>query len=230
MLQQVQASGIRGDGSGIDGAMVRAYDFGVNIECDQQHPGLTVLDVLAAVDFYTKKLGFQLGFTWGEPVGFAGVNLDKVQIFLQQGTPAPGGTSIYFNVGDADALYAFHQANGVEIAEPIDDRDYGIRDYSVRDADGYVLTFGHHIFNMGEKVEIERVDVPLRLEKRLAAFLDDLTKLKRMSLSSCIEEILLHTNDGVEPHTKSQVAQIQELKKKHGIDYDTHASYGWVEK
>jgi catechol 2,3-dioxygenase-like lactoylglutathione lyase family enzyme len=210
--------------------MVRAYDFFVNIECDQQHPGLTVTDVLAAVDFYTTKLGFQLGFTWGEPAAFAGVNLDKVQIFLQQGKPAPGGTSVYFKVGDADELYAFHQTNGVEIAEPIDDRDYGIRDYSVRDLDGYYLTFGHHIFNMGPKVEIERVDVPLRLEKRLAALLEDLVKLKRMSLSSCVEEILLHTNDGVGPHTKSQLARIQELKEQHGIDYDTHASYGWVER
>ncbi|HEX6094693.1 MAG TPA: VOC family protein [Thermoanaerobaculia bacterium] len=200
------------------------------IECEQHHPGLTVADIPAAVDFYTTKLGFQLDFTWGEPATFAGVHLDKVQIFLQQGKPAPGGTSVYFKVGDADELFAFHQRNGVEIAEPIDDRDYGIRDYSVRDSDGYYLTFGHHIFNTGPKVEIERVDVPLRLEKRLAALLYDLAREKRMSLSSCVEEILLHTNDGVEPHTKSQLARIQKLKQKHGIDYDTHASYGWVER
>jgi hypothetical protein len=45
-----------------------------------------------------------------------------------------------------------------------------------------------------------------------------------MTLSSCFEEILLHTNDGVEPHTKATVRYIQELKKKHGIDYDTHGS------
>jgi hypothetical protein len=46
-----------------------------------------------------------------------------------------------------------------------------------------------------------------------------------MSLSSCVEEILLHTNDGVGPHTKGQLRRIAELKEKHGIDYDTHASY-----
>jgi predicted DNA-binding protein len=134
---------------------------------------------------------------------------------------------VYFVVGDADALYEFHRDNGVEIAEPIDDRAYGIRDYSIRDSNGYYLTFGHPIYTVGPKVEIERVDVPLRLEKRLAARLDDLAKHKRMSLSSCVEEILLHTNDGVEPHTNA-VAHIRELKKKHGIDYDSHASYRWV--
>ena len=56
-----------------------------------------------------------------------------------------------------------------------------------------------------------------------------------MSLSSCVEEILLHTNeplgDGVaSPHTKRTIAYIQELKRKHGIDYDSHASYRWVER
>lgn len=208
----------------------RAYHFAVNIECEQHHTGLAVPDVPAAVEFYTTKLGFRLSFTSGDPVTFAGVHLDRVQIFLQQGTPNPGASSAYFVVGDADEVYAFHRANGVEVAEPIDDRDYGMRDYSVRDLNGYFLAFGQNIFNAGPKVEIERVDVPLRLEKRLAALLADLARIKRMSLSSCVEEILLHTNDGVGPHTKQRLARIQELKQKHGIDYDSHASYRWVEK
>ncbi len=76
--------------------------------------------------------------------------------------------------------------------------------------------------------------MPLRLEKRLPALLDDLAKHKRMSLSSCVEEILLHTNeplgDGVaSPHTKRTIAYIQELKRKHGIDYDSHANYRFRE-
>ena len=75
----------------------------------------------------------------------------------------------------------------------------------------------------------------MRLEKRLAALLHDLAEHKRMSLTSCLEEILLHTNeplgDGVaSPHTKRTLNYIQELKKKHGIDYDSHASYRFVEE
>src|SRR5438874_1147647 len=77
-------------------------------------------------------------------------------------------------------------------------------------------------------IVIERVDVPVRLEKRLAALLHDLAAKKRLSLSSALEEILLHTNDGVGPHTKRQLEYIAELKRKHGIDYDTHASYRFV--
>jgi hypothetical protein len=86
------------------------------------------------------------------------------------------------------------------------------------------------VYNVGPAVEIERVDVPVRLEKRLAALLEDLAAHKRMSVSSCLEETLLHTLEGVEPHTKRDLRHIEELKRKHGIDYDTHASYRFVER
>jgi hypothetical protein len=36
-------------------------------------------------------------------------------------------------------------------------------------------------------------------------------------------------NEGVGPHTKTTLHHIQELKKKHGIDYDSHASYRFSE-
>jgi hypothetical protein len=56
-----------------------------------------------------------------------------------------------------------------------------------------------------------------------------------MTVTSCLEETLLHTfeplGDGVaSPHTKSDLRHIQVLKQKHGIDYGSHASYRFVEK
>jgi len=206
-----------------------------DFDCEQIHPALSVSDLLAATDFYTKKLGFKLAFILGDPPEMAGVNLGHVQMFLEQGPPSPEGCSVYFVVGDADELYEFQRANGVDIVAPPEDRPYDLRDYRVRDLYGYELAFGHRLFNAGPPLEIERVDVAVRLEKRLAALLLDLAKHKRLSLSSCLEEILLHTNeplgDGVaSPHTSSQLKYIQELKKKHGIDYDSHASYRFVER
>lgn len=200
------------------------------VECEQIHAGLAVTDLTAAIDFYTKKLGFTLGFTWGEPPTFAGVNLGKTQMFLQKGTPDPKGCTVYFLVGDADQLYEFHRAQGVDVAMPIADREYGIRDYVVRDLNGYYLSFGHHLFNLGPPIKIERVEIPVRLEKRLASLLQELAEHKRMSINSCLEEILLHTNDGVGPHTQTTLRYIQELKKKYGIDYDSHGSYRFMEE
>jgi uncharacterized glyoxalase superfamily protein PhnB len=209
------------------------------VECERVHPGLPVNEVSAAIEFYTKRLGFTLGFTWpeeGTPT-MAGVNLGDVQVFLEQGTPNPAGIAVYFVVGNADELCEAQRANGVEIVEEPGDRPYGLRDYLARDLNGYQLGFGHYIYTGGEPIEIERVDVPVRLETRLAALLADLAAYKHMSLSSCLEEILLHTNEQIgdtgnvpSPHTKTQLRHIQALKKKHGIDYDSHGSYRFVEK
>lgn len=206
-----------------------------DVECEMHHTTLVVRDVKEAADFYTTKLGFWTAFLEGEPPTFAGVNLGNVQIFLEQGTPNPSGCSLYFVVGNADELHALHKGNGVEITDPPDDRPYELRDYGVKDLHGYRLRFGHRLFGAGEPIPVERVDVPLRLEKRLAALLHDLAEHKHMSLTSCVEEILLHTNepfgDGVaSPHTRGQLAYIQKLKRKHGIDYDSHGSYRFVER
>ncbi len=204
-------------------------------ECERLHPVLQASDVQAAVEFYTKKLGFELGFLWGDPATYAGVNLGKVQIFLQQDAPSPNGVEVYFVVGNADDLHEYQSSQSVKMLCAPEDRPYGLRDYSVEDLNGYRLTFGHYAYNAGPRVKIERVDVPLRLEKRLAALMQDLAERKHMSLTSCFEEILLHTcerlGDGVaSPHTVSDLAYIQKLKEKHGIDYDCHASYRFTEE
>lgn len=197
------------------------------VECETVHPSLPVPDVRAAAAFYA-KLGFAIAFTSGEPPTIAGANLGRVQIFLEHGKP--NGSSVFFVVEDADALHDRHRAAGVEIAQPLTDQPYGIRDYAIRDPWGHTLTFGHHLHNAGEPISIERVDVPLRLEKRLAALLGDLAKHKRMTPSQVIEEMMLHTNEGVGPHTAATLRHIAELKRRHGIEYDSHASYRWVER
>ena len=206
-----------------------------NIDCEMLHPALAVSDVVAAADFYTTKLGFRRAFLLGDPPNMAGLNLGDVQLFLARGTPSPSGCSVYFVVGDADELHDLHCGNGVTIVQPIDDRPYGLRDYRIRDLDGYHLDFGHRRPAARPPIEIERVDVPVRLEKRLAALLADLAAHKRMTVDGCLEEILLHTceplGDGVaSPHTPRTLRHLQELKRKHGIDYDSHASYRFVEK
>lgn len=204
------------------------------IQCEQQHPLLLVADLPAALEFYTQKLGFTTAFLWGEPLTMAGINIGQVSVHLSSGEPR--GNSVYFNVGNADELFAFHHQNGVEIVHEPGDRDYEMRDYAIRDPWGNILAFGHPVYHMGDAVFIERVDVPVRLEKRLAALLHDLAAHKKMTVGECLEETLLHTFEVVDnnigvasPHTSATHAYIKELKEKHGIDYDVHASYRFKE-
>ena len=204
------------------------------IECTRLNPTLRVRDVARAIEFYTSRLGFQLGFTWGEPLRFAGMNFGDVQLFLQQGDPGPVPAQVYFVVDDADVLHAYQAEQGVQILRPPADQPYELRDYAVADLDGNELSFGHYKPSREPALEIERVDVPVRLERRLAALLEELARHKGMTIGSCLEETLLHTfeplGEGVaSPHTNSDLRYIATLKAKHGIDYDCHASYRFVE-
>lgn len=204
------------------------------IQCQQVFPTLHVSDIYASLEFYTQKLGFTEQFVWGEPVVFAGITLDKTTIHLALVKEVQNKAMVNFVVSSASELYQVQLSNGVKIVVPIDDREYGLRDYQVEDPDGNLIGFGHYIYNQGPAVKIERVEVAVRLEKRLAALLQDLAVHKGMDLSAVMEETFLHTfekfGDSVaSPHTEATLDYIGELKKKHGIDYDTHASYRFVE-
>lgn len=205
------------------------------IECYQSFPTLQVADIKASLKFYTEQLGFSELFTWGEPVSYAGVGLDKSIIHLAQVKGDRQKSEVNFVIGDADGLYEIHQSKGVRIIVAIDDREYGLRDYGIADLDGNKIGFGHYIYNQGPSIMIERVEIPVRLERRLAEVLEDLAKHKKMTVSETLEETLLHTferlGDGVaSPHTSSTLNYIAELKKKHGIDYDSHAGYRFKER
>jgi catechol 2,3-dioxygenase-like lactoylglutathione lyase family enzyme len=207
------------------------------VDCTRLNPTLRVRDVARASDFYTARLGFRLGFRWGEPLRFAGMNFGEVQLFLQQGEPGTVPAQVYFVVDDADALHAYQAAQGVTVLRAPADQEYELRDYTVADLDGNELTFGHYTPSRVPALEIERVEVPVRLERRLAALLADLARHKGMTIGNCLEEMLLHTferldgSDGVaSPHTQSDLRYIATLKEKHGIDYDCHASYRFVER
>jgi uncharacterized glyoxalase superfamily protein PhnB len=204
------------------------------VECDAVNPGFFVSDVSEAVDFYSNKLGFKFDFTSGDPPHFASMSMGKIALHLIKGKDNVGKSAAYFAVDGVDELYKFHQDNGVEISEPIANRQYEMRDYQVRDLYGNYLAFGHYVMSTTPELKIEREQVVVRIEKRLVALLHDLAEHKGMSVGSTLEETLLHTfeqiGDGVaSPHTRSTLRYIQELKKKHGIDYDVHASYRFVE-
>lgn len=204
------------------------------VTCESVIPGFIVANIHEAIRFYRDKLGFRLNFTWGNPTDFAGMAVGDVSLHLIQGVERVGKSSAYFIVGDVDSLYEFHRNNGVNIAMPIANKPYDMRDYYVADPDGNFLGFGHYVMSTTPALKIERTDVHVRLEKRLAALLMELADLKGMTPGSLFEETFLHSFErygkGVaSPHTEAQLRQIDELKTKHSIDYDTHASYRFVE-
>jgi uncharacterized glyoxalase superfamily protein PhnB len=50
--------------------------------------------------------------------------------------------SLYVDVADADAHCERARAAGAEITRPLNDTDYGSREYGARDPEGYLWSFG----------------------------------------------------------------------------------------
>ena len=107
-------------------------------------PFLGTDDLPATLAFYQEKLGFDLAWEWGSPLEVAAVCRDQVEITLTCRSDAkPGGTSrLYISIDAIDDYHAHLQRTGVAIDVGIGDRPYGMRDFSVADPAGNVLTFG----------------------------------------------------------------------------------------
>lgn len=56
--------------------------------------------------------------------------------------PLAGTVSIYLAVDDPDAHHAHARAAGAQIVRPLVDQDYGSREYSARDPEGNLWSFG----------------------------------------------------------------------------------------
>jgi len=54
----------------------------------------------------------------------------------------PGTSSVYVVIDDADALHDRVVAAGGDVVAPLTDQDYGSRDFTVRDPEGNIWSFG----------------------------------------------------------------------------------------
>jgi uncharacterized glyoxalase superfamily protein PhnB/GNAT superfamily N-acetyltransferase len=107
-------------------------------------PILAVTDIRAAVDFYTRVLAFELDWIWGDPPTHGAVRRDNLQIQFSlnpaKAARAPG-TQYFCFVNVVEDFHALHRAGGAEIVSPIENKPWGLREYTVRDPWGYELRF-----------------------------------------------------------------------------------------
>jgi catechol 2,3-dioxygenase-like lactoylglutathione lyase family enzyme len=114
-------------------------------------PEFFVSDVDATVRFYTEVLDFQVVRveTEGSVPVFAVLGLGDAVVLIDRqesigGPPAtPRGLAVNIRlmVPDVDAVYDRARAAGATISRAIGDRDYGLRDFIVRDPDGFRIRF-----------------------------------------------------------------------------------------
>ena len=107
-------------------------------------------DLKKTAEYYRDKLGFTINFEWGEPPTYAIVKRgESVSVHFTKKEdgyqPSKSQPAIYIFVYDVDAIYKELTSKGVEIVNPINDREYGMRDFDIKDLNGYILAFSTHV-------------------------------------------------------------------------------------
>ena len=86
-------------------------------------------------------------------------------------------------------------------------------------------------FSDGPKVQVERVQTGVRLERRMLKVLKALAEYHDMSLGELLEDIVLHAMEGVSTFDgAASQRRISALKKVYGMDYDVHAGGRFAEE
>jgi uncharacterized glyoxalase superfamily protein PhnB len=116
-------------------------------------PQLFVADIRSSCDFFTKKLGFTIAFTYGEPPFYAQVMRDGVRLNLRcVEQPVIDAElrnreellSASLTVATAEeikALFLEFQASGATFFQALKRQPWGARDFIVNDPDGNLLLF-----------------------------------------------------------------------------------------
>ena len=113
-------------------------------------PTLRYKDAKGAIDFLERAFGLERKAVFENEdgtVGHAELTYGRGMVML--GTSGVGDkqfetahSSIYVIVSDTGAVYARAKAAGAEITRDLQDTDYGSREFSARDPEGNVWSFG----------------------------------------------------------------------------------------
>ncbi|MGB1287539.1 MAG: GNAT family N-acetyltransferase [Aggregatilineales bacterium] len=117
-------------------------------------PVLHVKDVTESAHFYRDKLGFEIDFFYGDPPNYSIVSRgdwsgNLMSIHLSQSAEPheinPTGHFIVFMDSGIDALYERYRDNGVDIISIPANKPWGMREFIIKDINGYQLLFSTNI-------------------------------------------------------------------------------------
>jgi catechol 2,3-dioxygenase-like lactoylglutathione lyase family enzyme len=114
------------------------------IRFNRSMPVLRVTDIVRSVEFYRDQLGFAVEM---EAPIYAMCYRGECNLHLTQQpgpfvpSPIPGGAAdVNFLIDGIDAYRDELRARGIDVP-PAEPQSYGVRDFSVRDPDGYEIRF-----------------------------------------------------------------------------------------
>lgn len=107
------------------------------------NPILPAVSVVETANFYKDKLGFSVEGIWENP-SYGVVSRGDVVIEFGEGRKEFAGSGVcIIRVDDADTIYNEWKLKDVEFVGDFSERDYGSKDFRVKDNNGNVLIVGH---------------------------------------------------------------------------------------
>jgi len=115
-------------------------------------PILPVISVNDTAQFYAEKLGFEIEILWNNPP-YGVVARGHTVIEFGEGRKkfAGSGVCLVF-VSDVDAIYEEFINKDIEFVGDIADRDYGSRDFRIKDNNGNILIISSPLINKQELI------------------------------------------------------------------------------
>jgi uncharacterized glyoxalase superfamily protein PhnB len=105
-------------------------------------PQLPVTDLAATQAWYRDVLGFEIAWASSD---FGAVWLDRVELFFARVARPSPAVCLCVRVDDADALYKRYRENGARIVSELEDKPWGMREFTLEDPNGHRLRIGHPI-------------------------------------------------------------------------------------
>lgn len=83
-----------------------------------------------------------------------------------------------------------------------------------------------------DAIQVERVQLGVRMERRMVKVLRAMAEYGDMSLGDLLETIVLHSFEGGRAQTfgPEDLKLVREFKRLYGMDYDVHSNKSFVEK
>jgi len=111
---------------------------------------LPVKNVTNTVRFYKEKPGFEVNGVWEKPA-YASVKRGQVVIEFGEGQKDHAGSGLcIIHVENAEQIFNELKSKNVEFVGDFADREYGNKDFRIKDNNGNMLIIGHSLENQNE--------------------------------------------------------------------------------
>jgi catechol 2,3-dioxygenase-like lactoylglutathione lyase family enzyme len=109
-------------------------------------PVIATADVAGTVRYFEQTLGFKQQWLWGEPPVYAGIKAGGAMMYVCHDPELAAtikerrlGPDIFLWANNIESVYRQHLANNAEITEELSARSWGVRQYVIREPNGYLL-------------------------------------------------------------------------------------------